>query len=101
MKNDGPRKSINQNISSRPTLEPQDENNPKNRHFNFITNKELKQSDIKNQQTMKISNVEFKENVLPRNKVCAFPRTENSNVQHFQQQQQQKNQIEHQQRMVQ
>jgi hypothetical protein len=46
---------MNQNIIAKPLFEPQDENNPKNRHFNFL-NKEAKQIIDSKSNYSKVSN---------------------------------------------
>lgn len=40
---------MNQNMVPKPLFEPQDENNPKNKHLDFHANKQSKQVDLKSQ----------------------------------------------------
>ena len=62
------------NPVSKPLFEPQDENNPRYRHFNFPMNKDVKQIDLKNPRP------ELQESGLSRNKPYGIPRTEHSMV---------------------
>ena len=85
VKNEVNRKSINPTPNKLPgeihnPSQLQDENNPRQRHFNFPMNKETKHIDMKPQT--KVATIELQDNHLVRNRPQGLPRTQQLNSQY-------------------